>query len=108
MHRANTLTPAKARDQGILKPAGSLNFAEKSSLLKELCIQFATWQGQAPLIQQTLFSNIYLHNRANYSDCPVLTAFIDGMLYLVNIFYRKACFTQVLRDEDISFPPTTD
>lgn len=38
MHRAKTLTTAKAREQGILKPAASLNFTQKSSLMKELCI----------------------------------------------------------------------
>ena len=30
------------------------------------------------------------------------------MLYLVNVFYRSAVQTSVLRDEDINFPPTTD
>lgn len=37
-----------------------------------------------------------------------MKAFIEGMLYTVNTFYRAALTTQVLRDEDISFPPTTD
>jgi len=37
-----------------------------------------------------------------------LKAFIDGMLYLVNMFYRNATITTVLREEDINFPPTTD
>ena len=37
-----------------------------------------------------------------------MKAFIHGILYVVNTFYRRACYTQVLRDEDISFPPTTD
>ena len=37
-----------------------------------------------------------------------MKSFIDGMLYLVNIFYRNATMTTVLREEDINFPPTTD
>lgn len=108
IHRKEALTASKARARGILKPVETLTDSEKHALLQELTVQFATWQDQAPLIQQTLFSSVYLGAHANYADCPVLSSFIHGMLYVVNIFYRRACMTTVLRDEDISFPPTTD
>ena len=47
-------------------------------------------------------------NRDSYASCPVLRSFIDGILYVVNTFNRVAVMTPVLRDEDVSFPPTTD
>ena len=60
------------------------------------------------MIQQTLFSCLYLTDHTLYADCPVLKAFIEALLYVVNTFYRQAQSTQVLRDEDITFPPTTE
>lgn len=59
-------------------------------------------------MQQTLFSNVYLGKRSRYADAAEIKAFVDGMLYTVNTFYRLACYTTVIRDEDINFPQTTD
>ena len=108
IHRKEALTQSKAKANGILKPVESLSDCEKHALLQELTVQFATWQDQAPLIHQTLFSSVYLGSHDNYANCPVLSSFIHGMLYLVNSFYKRSCMTTVLRDEDISFPPTAN
>jgi len=34
--------------------------------------------------------------------------FFRGIVFATNAFFRRALMTQVLRDEDIQFPPTTD
>ena len=78
------------------------------ALMQELLIQFATWQDQGPLIQQTVYSSLYVYDKANYADNPVLKAFIEGMLYVVYVFYRCSLRTFVLREDEISFPPNHD
>ena len=71
-------------------------------------MQVATWQDQAALIQQTLYSCLYLTDSSLYNDSPDLQAFIHGLLYVANLFYANAIMTMVLREEDVNFPPTTD
>ena len=51
---------------------------------------------------------MYLTNSEFYGEAPDVKAFIHGILYIVNAFYSNAMMTQILRDEDICFPPTTD
>ena len=60
------------------------------------------------MIHQTLYSCLYLSDRSLYQGAPELKAFIEGMLFVVNTFYRNSLMTTVLRDEDINFPPTND
>lgn len=37
-----------------------------------------------------------------------MAPFIDALIYIANCFHWKGVRTQILREEDISFPPTTD
>jgi len=60
------------------------------------------------LIQQTLYSCLYLTDHTLYADSPELKAFFDGIVYMVNTFYLHSMTTTVLRDEDINFLTTTD
>lgn len=43
-----------------------------------------------------------------YESDTVVAPFIDSMIYIANCFHYKGARTQVLRDEDITFPPTSN
>ena len=105
-HRNEALTVKKAINYGILKE--NLSPEELHALLQELIIQFATWQDQAPLIQQTVYSNLYLASTKHMLEIPVLRAFCTALLYLIHTFYRNAISTNTLREEDVGFPPSSD
>lgn len=37
-----------------------------------------------------------------------MAAFMDSLIYIANCFHYRGVRTQILRDEDITFPPTTE
>ena len=77
----------------------------RSALLTELLAHFATWQEGNTQIMQTLYSCVYLRDSAFYKDDAVVAPFIKGMLYIINCYHKRAIYSNVLRDEDVSFPP---
>ena len=104
MHRKDVPNVQKAVENGSLIKADLLTVKHKIALFQEFMVQFATWQDQVALIQQTLYGCIYLTNSDLYADAADLKAFIHGLLYIVNTHYGNAIMTTVLRDEDINFP----
>jgi hypothetical protein len=41
-------------------------------------------------------------DRKYYKDDLIMNAFFKSMIYLIETFFRSACTTNVLRDEDVS------
>jgi hypothetical protein len=57
---------------------------------------------------QTLYSCIYLTDRKLYEDDPVIGPFVKSMLFLINLYHRRTIYSNVLRDEEVQFPPQAD
>ena len=60
------------------------------------------------LIAQSVYSCVYYADTSKYSEDQVLAPFMDALIYIANCFHFRGVRTQILRDEDITFPPTTD
>ena len=45
---------------------------------------------------------------SKYAQDQVMAALMDSLIYIANCFHYKGVRTQILRDEDITFPPTTE
>lgn len=72
--------------------------------MREILVQFATWQDQITHVHQSVFGNLLFTRSHYYQRCPDLLAFCEGIKYVVKTYYEKSRQTQVLRDEDSCLP----
>lgn len=105
-HRSSALTIKKAKEQQVI--VTEMTDKHRHALISELLVYFATWQDQNALLLQTLYSCIYLTDHKLYDSDPVLAPIIKSMLYVINCYHRRAINSNVLRDEDVQFPPQAD
>jgi len=103
--RDQVLTPKKAIASGVLVPVSDMSVAQKIGMMQQFFVQFATWQQQGAMTQQTVYSCLYLAENKFYQDDEFMGPFFRSVVYAVEIFYRASSSTWTLRDEDITLPP---
>lgn len=85
-------------------PQEPLSQSKKLALMRELLLQFATWQERVTHLQQSIFSNLFLTRKSYYLSCPDLMPVVEAILYIIQKFYTQVRCTYILKDEDVCAP----
>lgn len=64
-----------------------LTISKKLALMRELLLQFATWQEKVTHLQQSVFSNLLLSRKKYYLQCPDLMPVVESLLYIIHAFH---------------------
>lgn len=66
-----------------------LTLSKKLALIRELLLQFATWQQKVTHLQQSIFSNLILTRKSYYLSCPDMMPVVEAILYMIHVFYLQ-------------------
>lgn len=88
------------------KNSSTLSQGQKLALMRELLVQFATWQDQIGNLEQTIYCNLFLTRKKFYQSSRDLLPFVDAIHYIVHMYQQTSRQTTIFRDEDACYPVT--